>query len=153
MAEGYVDTNGVRLWHEELGRPDGAPVVLVMGVDGSAIWWPPELVDGLAGAGYRVVLFDNRDIGLSSHIDYASAPYGLEDMATDTVGLLDALGIDSAHLVGVSMGGMISQLAALRHSDRLHRRRPSTTSRPFGSRPSSSTAPRTRSSPTTTPKS
>lgn len=76
MAEGFVETNGVRLWYEQRGEPGGAPVVLAMGVGASAIWWPPELVDALVDAGYRVVRFDNRDIGLSSHIDFARSPYG-----------------------------------------------------------------------------
>ena len=62
MAAGYVDTNGVRLWYEELGRPDGAPVLLVMGGGASVVWWPAELLGGLVGAGYRVVQFDNRDV-------------------------------------------------------------------------------------------
>ncbi|MGH9247155.1 MAG: alpha/beta fold hydrolase [Acidimicrobiales bacterium] len=119
MADGYVDTNGVRLWYEELGQPDGAPVVLVMGVGASVVWWPPELVAGLVDAGYRVVWFDNRDIGRSSPVDYESAPYGLGDMATDVVGLLDSIGIGRADFVGVSLGGMISQALALRNPDRV----------------------------------
>jgi pimeloyl-ACP methyl ester carboxylesterase len=109
MAAGYVDTNGVRLWYEQLGRPDGAPVLLVMGGGASVVWWPPELIGGLVGAGYRVVQFDNRDIGLSTHVDWASAPYGIQDMAGDAMGVLDAVGIDAAHLVGVSVGGMVAR--------------------------------------------
>jgi pimeloyl-ACP methyl ester carboxylesterase len=119
LADGYVDTNGVRLWYEVRGRPDGAPVVLVMGVAASALWWPPELVDALVEAGHRVVRFDNLDIGLSSHVDYERAPYDLDDMASDAIGLLDALGIERAHLVGASFGGMISQVLALSHPERV----------------------------------
>ena len=119
MAAGYVDTNGVRLWYEELGRPDGAPVLLVMGGGASVVWWPPELLQGLVGAGYRVVQFDNRDVGRSSYVDWASAPYGIQDMAGDAMGVLDAVGIDAAHLVGVSVGGMICQAAALQYPDRV----------------------------------
>jgi pimeloyl-ACP methyl ester carboxylesterase len=119
VADGYVDTNGVRLWYEELGRSAGPPVVLVQGVAASALWWPPDLVDALIDAGFRVVCFDNRDIGRSSHVDYERAPYGVDDMATDTLGLLDALGIERAHLVGVSLGGMISQVLALRQPGRV----------------------------------
>jgi pimeloyl-ACP methyl ester carboxylesterase len=119
MGEGYVETNGVRLWYEDLGDPNGEPVVLVMGATASAISWPRELLDALRAAGHRVVRFDNRDIGLSTHVDYATDPYTLDDMAVDTVGLLDALGIDRAHFVGASMGGMISQLMAIRFSDRV----------------------------------
>jgi pimeloyl-ACP methyl ester carboxylesterase len=119
MAEGYVETNGVRLWYEDLGDPDGEAVVLIMGATASAITWPPELLDALTAAGHRVVRFDNRDIGLSTHVDYATDPYTLDDMADDTLGLVDALGIDRAHFVGASMGGMISQLMAIRYPDRV----------------------------------
>jgi pimeloyl-ACP methyl ester carboxylesterase len=119
MGEGYVDTNGVRLWYEDLGDPAGDPIVLVMGATASAISWPPELLEPLVAAGHRVVRFDNRDIGLSTHIDFAAAPYSLDDMVTDTVELMDALGIDRAHLVGASMGGMISQMVALQHPGRV----------------------------------
>jgi pimeloyl-ACP methyl ester carboxylesterase len=119
MGEGYVDTNGIRLWYEDLGDPDGEAVVLIMGATASAISWPSELLEALTAGGHRVVRFDNRDIGLSTHVDYATDPYTLDDMATDTKGLLDALRIDRAHFVGASMGGMISQLMALRYPDRV----------------------------------
>lgn len=119
MTQGYVDTEGVRLWYEELGRADGLPVLLIMGGGASVVWWPAELIQGLVDAGYRVVQFDNRDVGLSTHVDWASAPYGIDDMAGDAVGVLDAVGIEAAHVVGVSVGGMVGQAVALRHSDRL----------------------------------
>ena len=119
MSEGYVDTNGVRLWYEDLGDRDGDVVVLIMGATASAISWPSDLLGALTAAGHRVVRFDNRDIGLSTHIDYATDPYTLDDMAADTRGLLDALSIDLAHFVGASMGGMICQLMALRYPDRV----------------------------------
>jgi pimeloyl-ACP methyl ester carboxylesterase len=119
MGEGYVETNGIRLWYEDRGDPDAEPIVLVMGATATVLSWPTELLDALTGAGYRVVRFDNRDIGLSTHVDFATKPYTLDDMATDTVGLLDALGIERAHFIGASMGGMISQVMALRHPDRV----------------------------------
>src|SRR4029450_10871563 len=114
MAAGFVDTNGVRLWYEELGRPDGSSVLLIMGGGASVVWWPPELIGGLVGAGYRVVQFDNRDVGLSNYVDWASAPYGIQDMAGDAMGVLDAVGIDAAHLVGWSGGGTGCHGAGLR---------------------------------------
>jgi pimeloyl-ACP methyl ester carboxylesterase len=119
MASGYVGTNGVRLWFEELGPAEGPPVVLVNGGGASVVWWPATLVEGLVAAGCRVVRFDNRDVGLSTHVDWATAPYGIDDMATDTVGLLDALDIRAAHLVGTSVGGMVCQATALAFPDRV----------------------------------
>jgi pimeloyl-ACP methyl ester carboxylesterase len=111
-------------------------VLLIMGLGMQLIAWPLDLVNALVGAGYRVVRFDNRDIGLSQHFDALGvpnvlfsavkarlgltvrAPYSLSDMAQDTVGVLDALGIKKAHIVGVSMGGMIAQRVALAHPKR-----------------------------------
>jgi pimeloyl-ACP methyl ester carboxylesterase len=119
-----------------VGDPAGVPVVLVIGLHGQLVRWQDAFVDGLAGAGYRVVLFDSRDAGLSEKFYWESDPslawafvrqrlgfgagsaYSLDDMADDTVGLMDHLGIDSAHVIGRSMGGMISQIVALRHPDR-----------------------------------
>jgi pimeloyl-ACP methyl ester carboxylesterase len=110
----------------------GKPVVLlIMGLGMQLIAWPPHMVQGLVDAGYRVVRFDNRDVGLSRHFNelgkpnllwatikykiglVPAAPYSLKDMAHDTLGVLDALGIDKAHVVGVSMGGMIAQRVAI----------------------------------------
>ncbi|RYZ07459.1 MAG: alpha/beta hydrolase [Myxococcales bacterium] len=119
MAQGHVEHRGIRLWYDVLGPSDGAAVMLVMGVGASSLWWPRELTSALVSAGFRVVLFDNRDIGLSTHVDYERAPYGLSDMALDTTQLMDALGIASAHLVGMSLGGMIAQLIALEAPERV----------------------------------
>ncbi len=113
MTQAYIDTNGVRLWYEELGSTTGPPVLLIMGVDASVVWWPKEFIDVLVGAGCRVVRFDNRDIGLSTHIDFDAQPYRIEDMANDTLGLMESLGIQSANLVGMSLGGIICQELAL----------------------------------------
>jgi pimeloyl-ACP methyl ester carboxylesterase len=118
-VEGHIDMGGVRLWYGDAGSAVGPPVLLVMGVDASALWWPPPLIEALVGAGHRVVRFDNRDIGLSTHVDFEAAPYGVDDMVADALGLLDALHIQRAHLVGVSVGGVLGQLAALRHPDRV----------------------------------
>jgi pimeloyl-ACP methyl ester carboxylesterase len=118
-SEGYASVDGIRLWYEDSGPPDGLPLVFVMGVDASAIWWPRELVDVLAAAGHRVILFDNRDVGLSTYVDDSSPPYGLDEMTRDTVGLLDVLGLDSAHFVGASLGGMIGQQLALVYPERV----------------------------------
>jgi pimeloyl-ACP methyl ester carboxylesterase len=122
--------SGIRIEYVTDGPADGPPIVLVMGLGMQLVAWPPGLVDGLVSRGFRVVRFDNRDIGLSTRVpgtrpvDMRRAavkamlrlpvrpPYTLEDMAGDTVGLMDALGIGRAHVVGVSMGGMIAQVLA-----------------------------------------
>jgi len=119
MRDGYIDTNGVRLWFEERGDPTGPAVLFVNGAMSPATSWPDDLLDPLARAGCRVVVFDNRDIGLSTHIDFDAHPYAIEDLVADTLGLMDGLGIHRAHLVGQSMGGIIGQLLALHHADRL----------------------------------
>lgn len=114
------------------GDATGRPVVLlIMGLGMQLIAWPPAMVQAIADAGFRVVRFDNRDIGLSQHFDHLGSPsllweglkfrmgwrirppYSIEDMAADTVGVLDALQIGKAHVVGVSMGGMIAQRVAV----------------------------------------
>jgi pimeloyl-ACP methyl ester carboxylesterase len=123
---------GISLAYEEIGDADGEPLLLVAGLGQQLLSWPDGFCDELAGRGYRVVRFDNRDVGRSTHEDFRPAKlypmllrrfparqYDLADMAEDTVGLLDALGIDSTHIVGVSMGGMISQTVAARHPDRV----------------------------------
>jgi pimeloyl-ACP methyl ester carboxylesterase len=123
----------IEIAYETFGSADDVPVLLVMGLATQMVGWPDEFCAGLASEGYYVVRFDNRDIGLSTHLDDAGAPdvmavlggdvssvaYGLADLADDTVALLDALGLDSVHLVGASMGGMIAQLVAIRHPARV----------------------------------
>jgi len=125
--------NGVELCYQEMGDPDGEPLLLVMGLATQMIAWDEEFCALLAERGFRVVRFDNRDIGRSTKLSSAgvagrfdmlvgrrgSAPYLLRDMATDTFGLMDHLGIDSAHLVGASMGGMIAQTAAIERPERV----------------------------------
>src|SRR3954464_14960793 len=119
--------------YETFGDAGDPPILLVMGLATQMIGWPDEVCGRLADRGSFVGRVDNRDIGLSTHLDSAGAPdiltvlggdassvpYGLADLADDTVGLLDALGLDSVHLIGASMGGMIAQLVALRHPARV----------------------------------
>lgn len=130
-----VKANGIDIEVEDTGADGsqaGRPVVqLIMGLGMQLVAWPPALVQALVDAGYRVIRHDNRDIGLSQHFDHLgppnllwemvklktgftpAAPYTVHDMALDAVGVLDALGIPQAHVVGVSMGGMIAQRVAL----------------------------------------
>lgn len=128
---GFVTGNSVRIAYEAVGPADGEPMVMIMGLAAQLTFWPETMIDGLAAAGFRVVRFDNRDIGLSQKFDAAGqpdlaaiaagnarAPYLLSDMAADAVGLLDALGLDRVHLVGMSMGGAIAQIVAADHPSR-----------------------------------
>jgi pimeloyl-ACP methyl ester carboxylesterase len=117
---GYTDSDGVQLWYEDRGPEDGPVVLLVSGGGASVVWWPAELLSGLVAAGCRVVQFDNRDTGLSTHVDPGAAPYRLDDMVDDALAVLAASGVDGpAHWLGVSMGGMVCQAAALAHPDRV----------------------------------
>jgi pimeloyl-ACP methyl ester carboxylesterase len=131
MGECFAEVNGIRLCYEVLGEPDRPVVLLIMGLGGPLIWWDDEFCEGLVERGFRVIRFDNRDAGLSQAMTGAGRlvkswlrrdaqqAYLLADMATDAVGLLDHLGVDRAHVVGVSMGGMIAQEIALAHPDRV----------------------------------
>ncbi|KUG56518.1 esterase [Kocuria rosea subsp. polaris] len=105
------------LWVEETGRPEGSPLLLVMGANASGATWPDELVARL-GARHRVVRYDHRDTGRSTRA-FAEHPYALRDLAADAVAVLDALGLDRAHAVGMSMGGTLVQLLLLDHPGRL----------------------------------
>lgn len=129
-----VQANGITIEYEEQGSGD--PLVLIMGLGGQLIDWPPGFVEEIVDQGFRVIRFDNRDSGLST--EFTSTPpstgqlakamllkrllqaeYLISDLADDTAGLLDALRIESAHVVGVSMGGMIGQALAIEHPDRV----------------------------------
>ena len=135
-----IRANGIDIKIEDSGGGVSAAqpvVVLIMGLGMQLTAWPPAMVQGLVDAGFRVVRFDNRDIGLSQHFDALGTPnllweglkyrlgwkitphYSLQDMASDVLGVLDALQIASAHVVGVSMGGMVAQRLALLAPDRV----------------------------------
>jgi pimeloyl-ACP methyl ester carboxylesterase len=133
MDERYADVgNGITLCYEGFGDPSAPPVLLVMGLGTQMIAWDARFCEDLAGRGFHVIRFDNRDIGRSTRLDGAHVPtlveialrripnpaYKLADMALDTVGLMNALEIERAHVVGVSMGGMIAQTVAARHPTR-----------------------------------
>jgi pimeloyl-ACP methyl ester carboxylesterase len=132
-----VAANGIVIEYELSGPADGPVLLLIHGVGAQLIRWPQLLCDRFERAGFRVLRFDNRDIGLSSHMDAMpipdvgavvaaraagqepDLPYTLSDMAADTVGLLDALGIAAVHVLGVSLGGMVAQLMAIEHRRRV----------------------------------
>lgn len=110
--------NGVELEYEVLGEGNPDTLTLVMGLGAQMTRWPPQLVQMLVDRGFRVIRFDNRDVGLSTHFKQGDV-YELSDMAKDVIGLLDHLGVAKTHLVGVSMGGMIGQLVAAMWPDRV----------------------------------
>jgi pimeloyl-ACP methyl ester carboxylesterase len=132
-----IAANGIALEVEDHGSPAGEPLLLIMGLGMQLIAWPDGFVAALVERGFRVIRFDNRDIGLSQGFDSAGvpnlaldsirfalgmkveSPYSLADMAADSVGVLDALGIARAHVCGASMGGMIAQHLAAAHPERL----------------------------------
>jgi pimeloyl-ACP methyl ester carboxylesterase len=117
-TESWVDvTDGYRLWVESTGDPSGSTVLLVMGANASGLGWPDALVDRLA-AHHHVVRYDHRDTGRSTHA-FDERPYPLLSLADDAVAVLDALGVDRAHLVGMSMGGMLSQLLLVDRPERV----------------------------------
>lgn len=122
--------NGIELEYEVFGDPTAAPLLLISGLGSQMIGWDEEFCQTLAARGFRVIRFDNRDVGLSSWLDASGVPdlaaaaaghphpvYTLDDMAADAAALLDALGIPRAHVVGASMGGFIAQLVALNHPE------------------------------------
>jgi pimeloyl-ACP methyl ester carboxylesterase len=123
----------VDIAYERFGEPELPPVLLVMGLGTQMLGWPDGFCVALAARGVHVIRFDNRDIGLSTHLtdapapdvgaallgDTSSASYTMSDMAADLAGLLDALGLDTAHLVGASMGGMIAQTVAIEYPHRV----------------------------------
>lgn len=132
-----ISANGIALEVEDHGPANGEPLVLVMGLGMQLVAWHPDFVAMLVARGFRVIRFDNRDSGLSQRFDSfgvpnlaldslrfavgmkVNAPYTVADMADDTAGLLDAMGLASAHFCGASMGGMISQQLAVRHPKRV----------------------------------
>jgi pimeloyl-ACP methyl ester carboxylesterase len=109
-------SNGIDLEYETFGDPDASPLLLIAGLGVQLVGWDVEFCELLVSRGFRVIRFDNRDVGLST---WPEQGYTLEDMADDAVGLLDALGIRAAHVVGASMGGFIAQLIALNHPERM----------------------------------
>jgi len=140
MAESntkFLQSNGLRMAYEDYGDPADPVILLVAGLYNQLVRWPMELCELLVSKGFRVIRFDNRDIGLTDKMDGVRAPsilrlilhyylripvtspYSLNDMAADTVGVLDALNIQQAHIVGMSMGGMISQLVTGLYPERI----------------------------------
>ncbi|MEA2448545.1 MAG: hypothetical protein QOG63_477 [Thermoleophilaceae bacterium] len=132
MAERYAQvSDAITIAYDELGDPSDTPLLMVHGLGTQMIAWRPEFLQMLTERGLRLIVFDNRDVGLSTHLegmpdirammdgDMSSATYRLRDMAADTLGLLDQLEIESTHVLGVSMGGMIAQTLAAESPERV----------------------------------
>jgi pimeloyl-ACP methyl ester carboxylesterase len=132
-----VRANGIDIEYETFGKEGNPPLLLIMGASAQMVFWDEEFIDQLVQRGFHVIRFDNRDVGRSTHLRSAGVPsealssqgptsgrrpdvpYLMSDMAEDAAGLLDALGIKAAHVVGASMGGMIAQELAIRHPERV----------------------------------
>ena len=133
MTTSTVPANGIEIAYETFGERSGRPLLLIMGLATQMLAWHEDFCGQLAERGFFVVRYDNRDIGLSTHLHDApepdvmaalggalsSASYTIDDLADDAVGLLDALDLPAAHVMGVSMGGMIAQSLAARHAERV----------------------------------
>lgn len=132
-----VRTNGIDIACETFGEPGGRPLVLIMGLGSQMVSWPVAFCRKLAAAGHFVVRYDSRDVGLSTRMEKAGVPdfrlmiadrlagkpvcppYTLDDMALDALGLMDALNMEKAHICGLSMGGYVAQILAIRHPERM----------------------------------
>ncbi|MCU1357448.1 MAG: alpha/beta hydrolase fold protein [Acidimicrobiales bacterium] len=135
VGEQRIAANGIEIAYQTFGDPTATPMLLVMGLGTQMLGWPEDLCEDLASQGHYVVRYDNRDIGCSTHLNHLptptmadmrgyatrrkAPPYAIADMADDALALIDALGLGTVHLVGVSMGGFISQTVAIKQPDRL----------------------------------
>ena len=132
-GERSAPVRGLKFCYETFGSSEAAPLLLVMGLGSQMILWDEDFCERLAARSFFVIRFDSRDVGRSAILrdapvpkqwqlvtrDAKGAAYSLDDMAADSVGLLDHLGVGAAHVVGASMGGMIAQLMAINHPDRV----------------------------------
>ena len=135
FEEGYADNNGIKIYYRDYGPAHAEPIILVQGLGGQLTQWPDNLIDLLKDNNFRPIVYDNRDIGLSTKFigspnyttDYLKyilrlplkSEYTIDDMGLDGISVLDELNIESAHLLGMSMWGMIAQIMAANHSERI----------------------------------
>ena len=119
MPERMIEANGVELCTEAFGDPADPPILLIMGIGASMLWWEEDFCRMLAGAGRFVIRYDHRDTGRSTTCEPGRPEYTGADLTDDAVGVLDGLGISAAHLVGVSAGGGIAQEVALDSPNRV----------------------------------
>ncbi len=119
MSEKIFKINGIDICTESFGNPKNPAVLLIMGATCSMVYWDEEFCELLASTGKFVIRFDNRDVGRSVAYEPRTSNYTVTDMAEDAIGVLDAYHIDKAHLFGMSLGGMIAQIAAVKHPERI----------------------------------
>ncbi len=132
MEQRFADNNGIKIAYETLGDPKNETIIFISGLGSQLVYWTDELCQRFIDRDFHIVRFDNRDVGLSSKTpgtppdmdtlmasENIEAAYTLSDMAADTVSVLDALGVEAAHVVGTSLGGMIAQTVAIEHPHRV----------------------------------
>lgn len=119
MSEQLFKADGIELCAESFGSPDHPAILMIMGAQSSMVWWDEEFCRRLAAKGRFVIRYDNRDVGRSVTYEPGQPAYTFEDMADDAVRVLDHCGIKQAHVAGMSMGGMLTQILALRHPERV----------------------------------
>lgn len=119
MAEKIVKSGSVELFTESFGNPDNPCILLMMGAMASMVWWDEDFCSRLSEGGRFVIRYDNRDVGRSTCYEPGLPPYNVLDMADDALAILDAYGIEKAHLIGMSLGGMLAQILAIRNPERV----------------------------------
>lgn len=119
MSERLIKIDNVEICAESFGDPKDAPILLMMGATASMLWWDAEFCERLAAEKRFVIRYDNRDVGRSTAYQAGAPDYTIEDLAADAFGVLDAYGIEKAHLVGMSLGGLIAQIMILRNPERV----------------------------------
>ena len=120
MKEKVIKSNHIELYTEYFGSENNPAVLLIAGATVSMLYWDAEFCRQLADKGFFVIRYDNRDVGKSTCYEPGTTPYDIVDLVNDAISILDGYHIDRAHLAGMSLGGLISQIAAIRYSDRIH---------------------------------
>lgn len=119
MNQKIVQTSDVEIYTESFGNPKDPAVLLIMGATASMLWWDEEFCSRLANQGYFVIRYDNRDVGMSTTYPPGATPYSLDDLVEDAIGILNAYNLEHAHFVGMSLGGLITQIAALKYPEKV----------------------------------
>ena len=119
MTERFIQSNRIEIWTEDFGEAGHPPILLIAGATAQGLMWRTAFCQQLADHNRYIIRYDHRDTGLSTCFDFAETPYTFADLADDAVGVLDAYNIAKAHIVGLSMGGMIGQTIAIEHPDRI----------------------------------